>query len=1261
MFDFISINGCRLLVQTLGHSLWQASLIAIACWLVLRTLPARRTSLRYGVACGGLLAVIVSVLSTMTVLNEPASQQPVQLSEHSRIRAFDNPQTIEWFNETVAESDLREHEPSPTDSLPASEPRRDLASMPSIVPSPNQPGLAWSTVLAGLWSCGVVLMFGRVARQLLVVRRLLTPSGTFDSGLLADLQSAVDELTARLKLRFPVRLVVCDRVSVPGVIGTFWPVLLLPPAMLSGVPIEQLRIVIAHELAHARRFDFLVNLGQLIVESLLFFNPAVWWLSRQIRIEREACCDAAAVAATGSPVPVARTLLAVVERLRESLDTTTADRFAAAAGIQSFADDNSEGDNSPLFDRVRRIVTPELRPHVRVPWYTLLGVVAAYGLVSFGLYEGTAVTVHAVQQALSPKERVEKIEELVAAKGELARREGVPQTPPESEPGALFPEPVTVSGTVRTADGQPLPRLSVQGNLRGSGYSGAQLFGNFDPSDKPTSVFHFQGTTRGEKNIRGDTATLRLNVGVAPDSEAAKRYASVGVGPFEVRSGQKLENIELILEPGFDGQLRVLTSEGSPISNAFVAGHFSVDGTGAMLNQTFTRTNADGLTTIPLSTSRLQWHAHVRASGFQKQRFNLNLEKRQPIEVRLKPAHRTTLTLLSSVDGLPVTGARAFITNETQTSAGGGTRGYGLRDPRDQFANSYESHDAPLFAFGPSDEAGQLVLDSLSDGVKYDVLVMAPGSGPKIITEVASGTSHLKVELPPALTVSGKIVGDLSKLGPNWRAMKKFVRYRNVISAMTDTIQRSIIEIDGEVGKFQIGPLSPGRLEVYFPGQTLRRELTDSISGIVIDLDEPEPEVAPQLSRRNQSLPIPDGEVRKVVLTLTNTSPGVPIAGKFRAGYLTRKEPDSYSSAELDIVDSKVEFDVEVPTKIHWVDRSFTGYSVVGRTGVEVGTGDEPFRLDIPLLPGGAVRGEVRLADGSLCRNFKVDLRSVDRKSKYRGAEEDVNPVDPPGEFVLTGVPFGQKFRLLVTDERIRSVAAIVSEPFSLSAAEPIADLKFRFDESRTHVIRLLDEDGQPAIGAQAEFAFNPGLGFVRSHGWKVNDDATVVFEHVSDSIPGEATFQIEAAGPFRGQKLKLDWSNLPETLTLRRGVAASGRLVDEATGRGVAGARFFLFPTPSKAAEFRDAVWGETDDEGRFSFECLEPITYQLNLHGAVPPRVPFKENARGVLEPDYSGISDGTFPEWLVKGGSSEPVSIKVKLTPRSRLKLAGPESGN
>lgn len=91
--------------------------------------------------------------------------------------------------------------------------------------------------------------------------------------------------------------------------------ILLPVGALAGLPPQQLEAIIAHELAHIRRHDYLVNLLQAVIEALLFYHPAVWWVSRQIRQEREHCCDDLAVAVSGDLMTYARALLEM-EQLR---------------------------------------------------------------------------------------------------------------------------------------------------------------------------------------------------------------------------------------------------------------------------------------------------------------------------------------------------------------------------------------------------------------------------------------------------------------------------------------------------------------------------------------------------------------------------------------------------------------------------------------------------------------------------------------------------------------------------------------------------------------------------------------------------------------------------------------------------------------------------------------------------------------------------------------------------------------------------------
>lgn len=121
------------------------------------------------------------------------------------------------------------------------------------------------------------------------------------------------ELERRLGLDRVIAYCECQWLDTPAVIGWFRPVVFLPVAVLTGLTEEQFQSVIAHELAHIRRFDAFVNVFQVCVETLLFYHPAVWWLNRRIRVEREHCCDEMAVSLCGNAVEYARALTRLEE------------------------------------------------------------------------------------------------------------------------------------------------------------------------------------------------------------------------------------------------------------------------------------------------------------------------------------------------------------------------------------------------------------------------------------------------------------------------------------------------------------------------------------------------------------------------------------------------------------------------------------------------------------------------------------------------------------------------------------------------------------------------------------------------------------------------------------------------------------------------------------------------------------------------------------------------------------------------------------
>src|SRR5262249_49355726 len=154
------------------------------------------------------------------------------------------------------------------------------------------------------------ITFGWLAIGLAGAERLRRDAIAITDG---ELLRLCRQLTRELGIARDVGVAVCVRLAGPVLVGVVRPLLLLPAAAVPGWETEQLEMIFLHELAHVRRWDNLVNLVQRVVESTLFFHPAVWIVSDWARREREDCCDALVVARTGRPRAYAETLVAMVD------------------------------------------------------------------------------------------------------------------------------------------------------------------------------------------------------------------------------------------------------------------------------------------------------------------------------------------------------------------------------------------------------------------------------------------------------------------------------------------------------------------------------------------------------------------------------------------------------------------------------------------------------------------------------------------------------------------------------------------------------------------------------------------------------------------------------------------------------------------------------------------------------------------------------------------------------------------------------------
>jgi hypothetical protein len=195
--------------------------------------------------------------------------------------------------------------------------RRDPITAPALGSARDRPkgpnSGAWDAAVQEItlaYALGLLAMLVRLVAGVWGGERLRSAGRPVESttvlGLLADQAS-------RLGLRVVPALRTCERVAVPVVVGLLRPVILIPASMVTGLSPDELAVVLAHELAHLRRHDHLVLLGQRLIETLLFFHPAVWYLSRQIDESREECCDDLVLAHGADSLEYARSLLRVAE------------------------------------------------------------------------------------------------------------------------------------------------------------------------------------------------------------------------------------------------------------------------------------------------------------------------------------------------------------------------------------------------------------------------------------------------------------------------------------------------------------------------------------------------------------------------------------------------------------------------------------------------------------------------------------------------------------------------------------------------------------------------------------------------------------------------------------------------------------------------------------------------------------------------------------------------------------------------------------
>ncbi|PQO47932.1 M56 family metallopeptidase [Blastopirellula marina] len=320
--NLLSTDDLARIGAALCHFLWQGTVLGLLAAVASLTLRRSTPQTRYAVFICFFLLAPCCLLATYVWLQPTAAP----LSAQTLIAESPSPPTT-----PIAAPVLPAIEQPPIAMPPQT-------MEPPAVASPENNFETALSLLALLWGIGVALLslrlvggYWRLCRD---ARRHATP-------LAPTWLQIAERLAAAMQVRRKIVWLQSAVVESPLTFGWLRPIVVTPSALLTGLTVAEVECLLAHELAHIRRHDFLVNLLQSAVETLLFYHPAIWWISRQIRFEREQICDEIAIAAVGDRVTYGKALLSV----------------ASAAPVEALA--LAAGD-SDLKRRIQRIfgITP---------------------------------------------------------------------------------------------------------------------------------------------------------------------------------------------------------------------------------------------------------------------------------------------------------------------------------------------------------------------------------------------------------------------------------------------------------------------------------------------------------------------------------------------------------------------------------------------------------------------------------------------------------------------------------------------------------------------------------------------------------------------------------------------------------------------------------------------------------------------------------------------------------------------------------------
>ncbi len=614
-----------------------------------------------------------------------------------------------------------------------------------------------ATWLATAYALGVVCMLLRLIRGIWRAQRLGARAEILSNGPLVDLLRSLAE---QWSMRVVPTLARAEQIITPKVVGLLRPTILLPTSAVTGLSTEELELILAHELAHVRRYDMWVNLVQRLAEALLFFNPALWYLSRRISLLREYCCDEAACAGAHSQVRYAQALLRSVELAGSSRDQAELASLAATARTPS-----------QLRRRIARLFGEPLAESIRF---------SRGGLILVGVL--------AVLLTLSP---------IVRKSADAGRQEEVAV----EEPAVYEPGTATISGKIVLEDGSP---ATQQGWL----YSDATIVHN-----------NFSSSTHGQFT---DRFSIEVPAGKVSLTYLADGFAPAWHDPVRVHPDTVLNDITIVLKPGYSVPLNVVNEQGEPIPGATFCQFACINGhMGGPRNEKQVDSNGAYLLA---HLGDVPYMFEVSSPGYEPlltepQRFKAN----QPVMLKMRRSQPTTGVVLNA-DGTPAPESQLHLYYDRVGGA---------------------SSDGPVVA--TTDEQGRFSLDQLARDSWYGFVVETTDRARALLPSVVAGKRDLCVRVPTRRDLHVRILGDLERLekheGKPSVTVSQWLRFRAPGSEFGGTSMPTRNEVlvvsNHEGGMAVFEGLLPGNVEVSVGSETQSFPVTDAeLTEVVFQLDD---------------------------------------------------------------------------------------------------------------------------------------------------------------------------------------------------------------------------------------------------------------------------------------------------------------------------------------------------------------------------------------------------------------------------------------